>query len=81
MKPIVQIQNVKKKCSQVKLPKLCKKSCLKCDDLNKFFDGVNKIECRNCEHVIVNDGGSIVQEKDDYKKDQDINLFFKELDI
>ena len=63
------------------LQKLCKKACLKCGDLNIFFNGINKIECRNCEHVIVKDGGNVVQKKDNYEEDQDIELFFKELDI
>ena len=31
--------------------------------------------------MIVKDGGNIEQDKDDYEEDQDIELFFKELDI
>ena len=31
--------------------------------------------------MIVKDGSSIVPEKEDYDEDQDIELFFKELDI
>ena len=42
---------------------------------------VNKIECRNWKYLIVKDGSSIVQEKDDHQEDQDIELFFKELHI
>ena len=80
-KPIWQTQNVEKKRTQVKLPKLCKKACSECGYLNIFFNGINKIECRNCKYVIVKDGGDIVQDKDDYEEDQDIELFFKELDI
>ena len=58
-------------------PKLCKKACPKCGDLNIFFDGVNKIECKNCEHVIVRNGGNIMQEKYNYEKDQDIELLIR----
>ena len=50
-------------------------------DLNIFFNGINKVECRNCEHVIVKDEGSIVLEKEDYDEDQDIELFFKGIRI
>ena len=81
MKLVRRTQKVEKKCSQVKLPKLCKEACPTCGDLNIFFNGINKVECRNCEHMIVRDGGSIVPEKEDYDEDQDIELFFKELDI
>ena len=31
--------------------------------------------------MVAKDGGNIVQEKDDYEEDQDIELFLKELDI
>ena len=31
--------------------------------------------------MIVRDGGSIVPKKEEYDEDQDIELFFKELDI
>ena len=81
MKLVPRTQKVEKKCTQVKLPKLCKEACLECEDLNIFFNGINKVECRNCEHVIVRDGGSIVLEKEEYDENQDIELFFKELDI
>ena len=39
------------------------------------------IKCKNCGQVIIKDEDKIVQEKDDYEEDQDIELFFKELDI
>ena len=81
MKLVRRTQKVEKKHTRVKLPKLCKEACPECGDLNIFFNGINKIECRNCEHVIVRDGGSIVPEKEDSDEDQDIELFFKELDI
>ena len=81
IKLVRRTQKVEKKRTRVKLPKLCKEACPECGDLNIFFNGINKVECRNCEHVIVRDGGSIVPEKEDYDEDQDIELFFKELDI
>ena len=81
MKLVRRIQKVEKKHTRVKLPKLCKEACPECGDLNIFFNRINKVECQNCEHVIVRDGGSIVPEKEDYDEDQDIELFFKELDI
>ena len=81
MKLVWRIQKVEKKRTQVKLPKLYKEACPECGDLNIFFNRINKVECQNCEHVIVRDGSSIVPEKEDYDEDQDIELFFKELDI
>ena len=77
----LQFKNLQLKHTQVKLPKLCNEACPECGDLNIFFNGINKVECRNCEHVIVRDRGSIVPEKEEYDEDQDIELFFKELDI
>ena len=34
-----------------------------------------------CEHMIIRDGGNILQKKDEYEEDQEIEFFFKELDI
>ena len=65
MKLIQRTQKVEKKRTQVKLPKLCKEACPECEDLNIFFNEINKVECRNCKHVIVRDRGSIVPEKED----------------
>ena len=65
----------------MKLPKLCKKARPQCGDLNIIFNVVNKIESKNCEHMIIKYRGNSKQEKDDYEEDQDIWLFFKELDI
>jgi hypothetical protein len=42
------IEVLKKKHTQVKLPKLYKEACPDCGDLNIFFDGVMKIEYKNC---------------------------------
>ena len=77
----MQLKNLQLKHTRVKLPKLYKEACLECGDLNIFFNGINKVECQNCEHVIVRDGDSIVPVREEYDEDQDIELFFKELDI
>lgn len=46
-------QIVLQKHTWVKLLKLCKETCAKCGDLNILIDNATRIECKNCQHVIV----------------------------
>jgi hypothetical protein len=64
----------------VRLPKLCKEACPSCD-LNIFFKGIINIECKNYQHIIVREGSSMALDKEGYKIDQDVELFFKDLDM
>ena len=50
----------------MKFPKLCKEACSEGINLNIFFNGINKIERRSFEYVIVKDGISIMPKKEDY---------------
>ena len=72
---------VKKKRTRVKLPKLWKEECSECSALNIFFDGVTNTECHNCQHVIRKGGDNIAQDKGGCEVDQDVELFFKDLEI
>jgi hypothetical protein len=72
---------VQKTCTQVRLPKLCKEACPCCGDLNIFFNGITNTECKNCQHMIVREGGSVALDKKGCEIDQDVELFFKDLDI
>jgi hypothetical protein len=70
-----------KKRTRVKLLKLYKEACLDCGDLNIFFYGVIKIECKNCHFMIVRGGTSVVLDKEGCETSQDLEVFFKELHI
>jgi hypothetical protein len=72
---------VQKKRMRVRLPKLCKEACPSCGDLNIFFKGIINTECKNCQHMIVREGGSVVPDKVGCEIDQDLESFFKDLDI
>jgi hypothetical protein len=70
-----------KKHTQVKLPKLYKEACPDCGDLNIFFDGVMKIECKNCQFMIARECIIVALYKERCEIPQDLEIFFKELDI
>jgi hypothetical protein len=72
---------VQKKRTRVRLPKLCKEACPSCRDLNIFFKGIINTKCKNCQHMIVREGGSVVPDKVGCEIDQDLESFFKDLDI
>jgi hypothetical protein len=46
-----------------------------------FFDGIMKIECRNCHFMLARRGISVVLDKEGCEIPQDLEIFFKELDI
>jgi hypothetical protein len=72
---------VQKKRTRVRLPKLCKEACPSCGDLNIFFKRITNTECKNCQYMIVREGGSVALNKEGNEIDQDVELFFKDLDI
>lgn len=72
---------VQKKRTRVKLPKLSKEECSECGGLNIFFDGVTNIECHNCQQAIVKRGYSVALDKEVCEVDQDVELYFKTLEI
>ena len=72
---------VQKKRTRVKLPKLCRVECFNCGGLNIFFNGVSVIECHNCQQTIVKGSCSIVPNTEECEGEQDVELFFKELNI
>lgn len=74
-------QLVQKKRTRVKLPKLCREECPECEGLNIFFDGRTIVECHNCQYVIAKGGDSVALEEDGCEGEQDVELFFKKLNI
>jgi ribosomal protein S27E len=72
---------VQKKRTRMRLPKLCKEACPSCGDLSIFFKGITNTECKNCQYIIVREGGSVALDKEGSEIDQDVELFFKDLDI
>jgi hypothetical protein len=52
-----------------------------CGGLNIFFNGVTVIECHNCQQTIVKGSCSIVPNTEECEGEQDMELFFKELNI
>jgi hypothetical protein len=65
----------------VKLPKLYKKTCPDLGNLNIFFDGIMKIECKNCHFMIAKRGTSIALDNKGCKTPQDLEIFFRKLNI
>ncbi len=74
-------QLVQKKRTRVKFPKLCREECPNYEGLNIFFNGVTVIECHNCQQTIVKGSCSIVLNTQECEVEQDVELFFKELNI
>jgi hypothetical protein len=70
-----------KKCTLVKLSKLYKEACPDCGDLKNFFDGVMRIDCKNCHLMIARGGTSIALEKEGCEIPQDLEIFFRKLNI
>jgi ribosomal protein S27E len=70
-----------KKRTRVKLPKFYKEVCPECGDLNIFFDGIMKIECKNCHFMLARGGTSVALDKEGCGIPQDLEIFFRELDI
>jgi hypothetical protein len=74
-------QLVMKKHTREKLPKLYKEAYPDCGDLNIFFNGILKIECKNCQFMIARGGTTVALDKEGCEIPQDLEIFFKELDI
>jgi hypothetical protein len=70
-----------KKHTQVKFPKLYKEACPDCEDLNIFFDGFIKIECKNCYFMIARGSTSVALNKEGCEIPQYLKIFYRELII
>jgi hypothetical protein len=65
----------------VKLPKLYKKTCPDLGNLNIFFDGIMKIECKNFYFMIVRRGTNVALDKKGCGIPQELEIIFRKFDI
>jgi len=56
-------------------------SKLNCEGLNIFFNGVTVIECHNCQYTMRKEDRSITPDTQECEAKQDVELFFKDLNI